>query len=998
VKKNSTKQWGVFFLLVCAIPFILRRPLGDAVFWHLGAGRSLLYHSFGPGLWADWMMPAYFYCTWASDLVLEIISMIVGIRHLWCLVPILVVSLTTWLFGQTKSVFCSVLFICLTFPFYEVGPTLFAVAYSTFFCVCLSLQQPERRIGNLLLIVALWANFHPSFIAGCLSLILLWVYPQSATKKLNWPSISQPWVALAPWLILLCFWPWLMIPLALTILPSAWTYITQRISSLRATSLYDHGVGCFIFAILCVISLQTGNARMPWKYDIAPEQHPLDAAKFYANLAYPARVLYDPSLGPYLFWASKNPSFWEAHSRAETLATEMRRIRKKTSLAMDTLRHANIGLCILDHRIPGSEALLHWLQEQNEWHLVYCDAIAVIFIQARPEPRVLEIVNQYRITDDAENPKLDVSTSTPPIQACIQRSRAYLSLQMPQRTQADLSQIAQYPAYNDIACLIQGKISLLQGDFQTAITHFQESWKHNPHSVETLAFWIEALLRGNTQDYFQQAVGLISLAPQALDPKAEATILFWFQASQAYYLIGQKRTAKTFLEKIQAIDPMHEASEAFLTQINKELRKENIQQDIERSKSLIQQKKYMEALDLLKSIIDADPKAIEAYLEIGKIEMQQQNFAQAAQIFREILAMSPNHLLAQCKLAIALAALGEWQTSLKILEPLEKANPDRYEIREALFIADQAAIEQLIAQLSRHFSYPQLIQLTDILTRREQFQTAIDVWEKCQRYIFVPGNSDAPIRLAKLYFEQGKYYLNQKNVTLALQLLQHSLKLDPDFFDCHLLLATLALKLKDWPAATQHFQAMRRIAPLDIRASEGLALVELGQGLHLQLTGQYQEAVSKFAEYLKQAPQSEDKDSISQWIQNLQRMNQILTQQEQRKSLFQEAAQAMQSQDWQKAIELWTKVLEYDPNLAQARFNRSQCHSHLNQWDLAKQDLLQTIALQPDFPEAHLNLGHAYYLEGNAALAKQHLQKYLDLAPHGEHAATIRGVLQSLEK
>jgi len=183
VKKNSTKQWGVFFLLVCAIPFILRRPLGDAVFWHLGAGRSLLYHSFGPGLWADWMMPAYFYCTWASDLVLEIISMIVGIRHLWCLVPILVVSLTTWLFGQTKSVFCSVLFICLTFPFYEVGPTLFAVAYSTFFCVCLSLQQPERRIGNLLLIVALWANFHPSFIAGCLSLILLWVYPQSATKK-----------------------------------------------------------------------------------------------------------------------------------------------------------------------------------------------------------------------------------------------------------------------------------------------------------------------------------------------------------------------------------------------------------------------------------------------------------------------------------------------------------------------------------------------------------------------------------------------------------------------------------------------------------------------------------------------------------------------------------------------------------------------------------------------------------------------------------------------
>jgi tetratricopeptide (TPR) repeat protein len=63
----------------------------------------------------------------------------------------------------------------------------------------------------------------------------------------------------------------------------------------------------------------------------------------------------------------------------------------------------------------------------------------------------------------------------------------------------------------------------------------------------------------------------------------------------------------------------------------------------------------------------------------------------------------------------------------------------------------------------------------------------------------------------------------------------------------------------------------------------------------------------------------------------------------------------------------------------------------------AIEDFEQVLTLDPDHARAHYRLGIAYVSAGDTAKAKEHLQKFLELAPNDPEAATARDMLQYLE-
>jgi protein O-GlcNAc transferase len=69
----------------------------------------------------------------------------------------------------------------------------------------------------------------------------------------------------------------------------------------------------------------------------------------------------------------------------------------------------------------------------------------------------------------------------------------------------------------------------------------------------------------------------------------------------------------------------------------------------------------------------------------------------------------------------------------------------------------------------------------------------------------------------------------------------------------------------------------------------------------------------------------------------------------------------------------------------------------LNRFQEAEPHARKAIALEPDFPEAHILLGNVLLRLRDAPGALTEFQEYLRLAPNGSHAAPTRDLVKKLE-
>ena len=102
-----------------------------------------------------------------------------------------------------------------------------------------------------------------------------------------------------------------------------------------------------------------------------------------------------------------------------------------------------------------------------------------------------------------------------------------------------------------------------------------------------------------------------------------------------------------------------------------------------------------------------------------------------------------------------------------------------------------------------------------------------------------------------------------------------------------------------------------------------------------------------------------------------------------------------QGDDYDRAIEDYTKAMELNPNLAEAHHNRGVTYGKKEEYDLAIGDFNRAIELNPNLAEAYYNRGGAYVRIGNYEYAITDCTKAIELNPNDAEAYNNRGVAHS---
>jgi len=110
---------------------------------------------------------------------------------------------------------------------------------------------------------------------------------------------------------------------------------------------------------------------------------------------------------------------------------------------------------------------------------------------------------------------------------------------------------------------------------------------------------------------------------------------------------------------------------------------------------------------------------------------------------------------------------------------------------------------------------------------------------------------------------------------------------------------------------------------------------------------------------------------------------------------FQEGKKAVESQDWNKAVDLLSKAVQTDPNNANAHNFLGYAYRKAGKIDASFNHYNEALKLNPKHKHAHEYIGEAYLLTDNLPKAEQHLvelQKLCTPIPCEEYKELKRAV------
>lgn len=90
-------------------------------------------------------------------------------------------------------------------------------------------------------------------------------------------------------------------------------------------------------------------------------------------------------------------------------------------------------------------------------------------------------------------------------------------------------------------------------------------------------------------------------------------------------------------------------------------------------------------------------------------------------------------------------------------------------------------------------------------------------------------------------------------------------------------------------------------------------------------------------------------------------------------SNFQEGRKAVETQDWNKAVELLSKAVQAEPNNADAHNFLGYAYRKKGIYDASFEHYNEALRLNPKHKHAHEYIGEAYLLTDNLPKAEQHL-------------------------
>jgi tetratricopeptide (TPR) repeat protein len=105
-----------------------------------------------------------------------------------------------------------------------------------------------------------------------------------------------------------------------------------------------------------------------------------------------------------------------------------------------------------------------------------------------------------------------------------------------------------------------------------------------------------------------------------------------------------------------------------------------------------------------------------------------------------------------------------------------------------------------------------------------------------------------------------------------------------------------------------------------------------------------------------------------------------------------------QQQDFNAAQKPLRRSLELKADSAEAQYEMGRSYWGLNHWQEAEPYARKALAIDKNFPPAHLLMGNVLLRQKNAPAALAEFQEYLRLDPQGQHAEEVKALVERIQK
>ncbi len=410
---------------------------------------------------------------------------------------------------------------------------------------------------------------------------------------------------------------------------------------------------------------------------------------------------------------------------------------------------------------------------------------------------------------------------------------------------------------------------------------------------------------------------------------------------------------------------------------------------LERGKEYIAQENYDKAIVELKNVIQIDPKHAEAYYLVGQAEEKKQNMRQAfgnyskaaelnpgyiepryrlgyiyfatgqddkaSSMADEILKIQPNNPSGKTLHAALMARKGDTKGAAREMEKVVAEAPTQLDAVDLLasIYAKEGSFDKAMEVLSKGVeanpkNIPLRAQYARMLAERKDFPKA----EKALQEIIalLPEKLEPRLSLALFYSQTNQADKAEKTLREAIQA-------NPDDGLRYIVLADFMIGQKKPDRAKEELIAA-------IKAKPKLGNVRLALAKLYEQTGEYDKATQVYRDLIEASGDKPDGLTARNRLSNL---------------MMNEGKQ-------EEAAKLVDEVLKENPQDSEALYIKGKLA-------LAKRDAPSAIAAfrsvlrdQPNFVDAYLSLAEAQMLDKNKDLARENLQKAVELNPKSVRA------------
>ncbi len=503
------------------------------------------------------------------------------------------------------------------------------------------------------------------------------------------------------------------------------------------------------------------------------------------------------------------------------------------------------------------------------------------------------------------------------------------------------------PIYADAHCGL-GRAYLAQGNLEAAEKTVQEALRFAKNNHPDSQKFLDAIgcyrsgYRAVNNKQFSEAITefreSISLEPFFIDA--------YYGFSRAHLGLSNLETAKDAVQKAlklandyPSIQHLSHAIKFYSTGI-----------------SFLKNRRYSNAIDKLKKVIDKEPIFTEAHYWLGHVHFQNGALKAAEQSANDTLDLNPNHHLTRV-----------------LLDDIKKAYVDK----------GYDALEQL--------------DLTDA--------------EKYTNKVFhIDGNCQLAHKLSdsikQAYYNRGRNHLSKQQYDAAIAAFEETINRYPNFTEVHCGLCQAYLGKDNLTAAENSANEALRLVPdykLALELLESITQAHYNQGCNHLENQRYGEAITEFNEVLRidssftdtycglaKAYLGQDKlISAKNYAEEAQRLNKnyqpaLKLLEDIRQAYYKRGVASIEAGEYVKVIEFLLNAYSINPNNKEVCVNLADAYCLMDDEVNAASWYQKVIDIDPNDKIAYTELGNAYYNMGKYEKAMDSFQKAKKLDPNCE--------------